>query len=147
MVRIITRASSARCRYRGFPVDCDHSNSLLILVLGEVSAVAQLKRWGGGVWTGRIGRVRQTFWKTLPNSSLLIFLAAVFCLFGSLGFILDSRNPQETTVSELIINVTLRSCLAVCWAFSTPSRTTHLRRMVCTRMVCRTRTENAVSHV
>jgi serine phosphatase RsbU (regulator of sigma subunit) len=63
-------------------------------------------------WTGTA-----TFWKTLPNSSLLIFLAAVFCLFGSLGFILDSRNPQETTVSELIINVTGRSCFAVCWTF------------------------------
>ncbi len=63
-------------------------------------------------WTGTA-----TFWKTLPNSSLLIFLAAVFCLFGSLGFILDTRNPQETTVSELIINVTGRSYFAVCWAF------------------------------
>ncbi len=62
-------------------------------------------------WTGSA-----TFWKTLPNSSLLIFLAAVFCLFGSLGFILD-RNSQETTVSELAINVVVRSCLAVCWAF------------------------------
>jgi hypothetical protein len=62
-------------------------------------------------WTGSA-----TFWKTLPNSSLLIFLAAVFCLFGSLGFILD-RNPQETTASELAINVVVRSCLAVCWAF------------------------------
>lgn len=63
-------------------------------------------------WTGSA-----SFWKTLPNSSLLIFLAAVFCLFGSLGFILDSRNPQETTVSELTINVVVRSCFAVCWAF------------------------------
>jgi hypothetical protein len=63
-------------------------------------------------WTGSA-----TFWKTLPNSSLLIFLAAVFCLFGSLGFILDSMNPQETTVSELAINVVVRSCFAVCWAF------------------------------
>jgi hypothetical protein len=63
-------------------------------------------------WTGSA-----SFWKTLPNSSLFIFLAAVFCLFGSLGFILDSRNPQETTVSELTINVVVRSCFAVCWAF------------------------------
>ena len=52
----------------------------------------------------------------MPTSSFLIFLAAVFCLFGSLGFILDSRNPQETTVSELTI-VVVRSCFAVCWAF------------------------------
>jgi hypothetical protein len=58
-----------------------------------------------------------TFWKTLPKSSLLIFLAAVFCLFGSLGFVLDSMNPQETTVSELTINVVVRSCFAVGWAF------------------------------
>jgi hypothetical protein len=58
-----------------------------------------------------------TFWKTLPKSSLLIFLAAVFCLFGSLGFVLDSMNPQETTVSELTIGVVVRSCFAVGWAF------------------------------
>lgn len=42
-------------------------------------------------WTGSA-----TFWKTLPNRSLLIFLAAVFCLFGSLGFIFDIMNPQAT---------------------------------------------------
>ena len=51
-----------------------------------------------------------TFWRTLPNSSLLIFLAAVFCLFASLGFILDSRGPQETTASELSVNVLVRAC-------------------------------------
>lgn len=63
-------------------------------------------------WTGSA-----TFWRTLPNSSLLIFLAAVFCLFASLGFILDSRGPQETTASELTVNVLVRACFAVCWAF------------------------------
>lgn len=63
-------------------------------------------------WTGSA-----TFWKTLPNRSLLIFLAAVFCLFGSLGFIFDIMNPQATTVSELTVNVVVRSCLGVCWAF------------------------------
>jgi serine phosphatase RsbU (regulator of sigma subunit) len=63
-------------------------------------------------WTGSA-----TFWRTLPTSSFLIFLAAVFGLFGSLGFILDSRNPQETTAGELAINVVMRSCFAVCWAF------------------------------
>ncbi len=59
-------------------------------------------------WTGSA-----TFWKTLPNSSLLIFLAGVFCLFGSLGFIFDSLNFQKTTVSELTINVVVRSCFGV----------------------------------
>jgi Stage II sporulation protein E (SpoIIE) len=63
-------------------------------------------------WTGSA-----TFWRTLPNSSLLIFLAAVFCLFCSLGFNLDSRNPQATTASELTVNVLVRACFAVCWAF------------------------------
>ncbi len=63
-------------------------------------------------WTGSA-----TFWKTLPNSSLLIFLAGVFCLFGSLGFTLDTLNLQKTTVSELTINVVVRSCFGVCWAF------------------------------
>jgi hypothetical protein len=58
-----------------------------------------------------------TFWRTLPASSLILFLAAVFCLFGSLGFILDIRNPQETTPNELTINVVVRSCFGVCWAF------------------------------
>src|SRR6266567_1370431 len=64
------------------------------------------------IWTGGA-----SFWRTLPNSSLLVFLAAVFCLFGSLGFILDSRNPQETTTSELTINIIVRACFAVAWAF------------------------------
>jgi len=63
-------------------------------------------------WTGSA-----TFWKTLPTSSFLIFLAAVFCLFASLGFILDSRNPHETGASELALNVLVRSLFAVCWAF------------------------------
>jgi Stage II sporulation protein E (SpoIIE) len=63
-------------------------------------------------WTGSA-----TFWRTLPNSSLIIFLAAVFCLFGSFGFILDTSNLQETTASELALNVVLRSCFGVCWAF------------------------------
>jgi len=63
-------------------------------------------------WTGSA-----TFWKTLPTSSFLIFLAAVFCLFASLGFILDSRNPPETGASELALNVLVRSLFAVCWAF------------------------------
>lgn len=63
-------------------------------------------------WTGSA-----TFWKTLPNSSLLIFLAGVFCLFGSLGFIFDSLNFQKTNVSDLAVNVVVRSCFGVCWAF------------------------------
>ena len=63
-------------------------------------------------WTGSA-----TFWRTLPTSSLFIFLTGVFCLFASLGFIFDSRNPQETTASELTINVVVRACFAVCWAF------------------------------
>lgn len=66
-------------------------------------------------WKNWIGSAR--FWRTLPASSLLVFLAAVFCLFGSLGFILDIRNPQETTASELTINVVIRSIFGVCWAF------------------------------
>src|SRR6266702_4790911 len=64
------------------------------------------------IWTGGA-----SFWRTLPKSSLLVFFVAVFCLFGSLGFILDSRNPQETTASELAINIVVRACFAVCWAF------------------------------
>jgi hypothetical protein len=63
-------------------------------------------------WTGTA-----TFWGTLPKSSLFIFFAAVFCLFGSIGFILDSRNPQQTTASELAVNVVVRSFFGVCWAF------------------------------
>lgn len=63
-------------------------------------------------WTGSA-----TFWRTLPSSSLLVFLAAVFFLFGSFGFILDTRNLHETTAKELALNVVLRSCFGVCWAF------------------------------
>lgn len=63
-------------------------------------------------WTGSA-----TFWRTLPRSSLLVFLAGVFFLFGSFGFILDTRNLHETTAKELALNVVLRSCFGVCWAF------------------------------
>lgn len=38
-------------------------------------------------------------------------------MFGSLGFILDSTNPRETTVGELTMNILARACFAVGWAF------------------------------
>ena len=63
-------------------------------------------------WTGAT-----SFWKTLSSRSLFVFLAGVFCLFGSLVFILDSRNPQETTGGELTMNILVRACFAVGWAF------------------------------
>jgi len=45
------------------------------------------------IWTGRA-----SFWRTLSKSSLLLFLAAVFCLFGSLGFI---SRQQESPGNDL----------------------------------------------
>jgi hypothetical protein len=63
-------------------------------------------------WTGTT-----SFWKTLSSRSLFVFLAGVFCLFGSLGFILDSGNPQETTGGQLTMNIVVRACFAVGWAF------------------------------
>ncbi len=63
-------------------------------------------------WTGTA-----TFWQTLSKRSLLVFLGGAFCLFGSFGFILDSTNPQKTTAGELTINVVVRACFAVGWAF------------------------------
>ena len=71
-----------------------------------------MKRINWKTWTGTA-----TFWKTLPKRSLIVFLAGVFCLFGSLGFILDSRNPQATTAGELTMNILVRACFAVGWAF------------------------------
>jgi len=66
-------------------------------------------------WKSWIGTA--AFWRSLPASSSLVFFAGVFFLFGSLGFILDIRNPQETTAGELTINVVVRSFFGVCWAF------------------------------
>jgi hypothetical protein len=71
-----------------------------------------MKRINWKTWTGTA-----TFWKTLSKRSLLVFLAGVFCLLGSLGFILDSRNPQATTAGELTMNILVRACFAVGWAF------------------------------
>jgi hypothetical protein len=63
-------------------------------------------------WTGTA-----TFWETLSKRSLLVFLAGVFCLFASLGFILDCRTPQQTTAGELAMGILVRACIAVGWAF------------------------------
>jgi hypothetical protein len=63
-------------------------------------------------WTGTT-----SFWETLSRRSLIVFLAGVFCLFGSFGFILDSSNPQATTAGELTMNILVRACFAVGWAF------------------------------
>jgi hypothetical protein len=71
-----------------------------------------MKRINWKTWTGTA-----TFWRTLSKRSLIVFLAGVFCLFGSLGFILDSSNPQATTAGELTMNILVRTCLAVGWAF------------------------------
>jgi hypothetical protein len=68
-----------------------------------------MKRINRKTWTGTA-----TFWKTLSKRSLIVFLAGVFCLFGSFGFILDSSNPQATTAGELTMK---RACFAVGWAF------------------------------
>ena len=59
-----------------------------------------MKRINWKTWTGTA-----TFWKTLSKRSLIVFLAGVFCLFGSLGFILGSSNPQATTAGELTMNI------------------------------------------
>ena len=63
-----------------------------------------MKRINWKTWTGTA-----TFWQTLSKRSLIVFLAGVFCLFGgSLGFILDSSNPQATTAGELTMNILVR---------------------------------------
>ena len=57
------------------------------------------------------------FWRTLPKKSLFAALAAVFFLFASSGFILDSRNTNASTSWILSLDIFTRGCLGVAWAF------------------------------
>lgn len=58
------------------------------------------------------------FYKGMPKRSTFAFLAGVFCLIASLGFILDTTNTQATTPLSIMANVLVRGGFGMVWAFA-----------------------------
>jgi serine phosphatase RsbU (regulator of sigma subunit) len=57
------------------------------------------------------------FWRTVPSSSLLMLLAAVFCLFSTFGFLIDMHGLGRQTGAGLAANVLLSGAVAVGYAY------------------------------
>jgi len=53
------------------------------------------------------------FWRSMPLRPYLLFLAAVFCLFSTFGFIDDIDSVGQSSVRELALNVMLSGLVAV----------------------------------
>src|ERR1039458_10781082 len=57
-------------------------------------------------------------WKAMPLSSLILFFAGVFCLFGSLVLIVSSMDFQEQTIPSMILTVAIGGGIAILWAYA-----------------------------
>jgi sigma-B regulation protein RsbU (phosphoserine phosphatase) len=58
------------------------------------------------------------FWRSMPLRSHLLFLAAVFCLFSTLGFIIDIASMGRSSTRTLVLDVLFSGLLAVAWALT-----------------------------
>ena len=58
------------------------------------------------------------FWRSMPFQSHLLFLAAVFCLFSTLGFIIDIASMGRSSTRTLVLDVLFSGLLAVAWALT-----------------------------
>jgi serine phosphatase RsbU (regulator of sigma subunit) len=58
------------------------------------------------------------FWRSMPLWSYLLFLAAVFCLFSTLGFIADIASIGRASTRTLVVDVIFSGLLAVAWALT-----------------------------
>jgi len=61
---------------------------------------------------------RRRFWRSIPFRSHLLFLAAVFCLFSTLGFIIDIASMGRSSTRTLALDVLFSGLLAVAWALT-----------------------------
>src|SRR4029434_9913417 len=58
------------------------------------------------------------FWRSIPFRSHLLFLAAVFCLFSTLGFIIDIASMGRSSTRTVALDVLFSGLLAVAWALT-----------------------------
>jgi serine phosphatase RsbU (regulator of sigma subunit) len=80
-------------------------------------SVLQLLR-GRMVKRARVLSPTRRFWRSLPLQSLLLFLAAVFCLFSMLGFLSDFASMGRASMRTLVLDVLLSGLIAVAWALT-----------------------------
>jgi len=60
----------------------------------------------------RISAARAALWKSVPASSLLLFFAGIFCLFGALGFLVLVTATSRLAPIEIACNVLLSGGVA-----------------------------------
>ena len=56
------------------------------------------------------------FWITMPKRALILFLAGVFCIFGSFGFVGTAMNPHALDVRLTLLWMFISGMFAACWA-------------------------------
>lgn len=62
-------------------------------------------------------RMEEYFWKSLSPSSLVLFFAAVFCIFASFAFIFDAANPTMNSRADMVTSALLSGFTAIVFAF------------------------------
>jgi hypothetical protein len=61
---------------------------------------------------------RAKFWRTIPSLSTAVFLAAVFCVFGSIGFLSMGVNPDLVSPLQTALVVLITGGFAVGYALA-----------------------------
>lgn len=61
---------------------------------------------------------RKAFWKNLPPGSYAIVLAAIFCTFSTIGFIVDILNAGRLPAGKLLGNVIFAGLVAIGYVHS-----------------------------
>src|SRR5271169_4610116 len=61
---------------------------------------------------------RAKFWRTIPPLSTAVFLAAVFCVFGAVGFLSLGLNPDPTSALQTTLVVLITGGFAVGYALA-----------------------------
>jgi hypothetical protein len=62
------------------------------------------------------GAEQAKFWRTIPPLSTAVFLAAVFCLFGSIGFLVTGLNPDLVSPLQAALVVLITGGFAIGYA-------------------------------
>ena len=59
-----------------------------------------------------------SFWKSVPRKSTLLFLVGVFCIFSTVGFANDVTNLGRQPMTVLVLNVLIGSIFSTMYAIS-----------------------------